>query len=249
LEVDKHPQYAKGKIYNTAFFEALAEIHPETVVYSAHRIVPDIHFSNKIDVYPIALVRHPLLRSSSSYRYARIKRENSPRKETALTHDFAGWIEWCLDSDQRVEGLNYQSCVLSLNDQGQFMRDLKSNVRRGNLEFVYQRLDAMPVVGVVEMFDLSLDAINRAGQKLFPGMHIRNDRANSTKIVDDWQAELKALEESLPRPLLNRFYAANSDDLAMFDRYRLRLEQQHGPSRRHFPLKATVRNAIGIFRR
>ena len=50
---------------------------------------------------------------------------------------------------------------------------------------------------------------------------------NSTKIVEDWRTELDAVEKSLPSSLLDRFYAANADDLAMFERYRLRLEQQN----------------------
>jgi hypothetical protein len=114
-----------------------------------------------------------------------------------------------------------------LNDHGHYMRDLKSIIHRGNLPLVYERLDAMPTVGIVEMFDLSLKTINHTGQKHFPQFHINSAQVNSTKIVEDWRAELETVEKSLPNALLDRFYAANSDDLAMFERYRLRLEQQN----------------------
>jgi hypothetical protein len=227
LEVDKHQDYAKEKAYNVAFFEKLANAQPTTMAYTAHRIVPNIHFSTKLDVYPITFVRHPLLRSNSVYRFELVRKDEWPRKHIARKYDFAGWIDWCLDSNQGIESRNVQSRLFSLNDHGHYMSDLKSDVRRGNLPLVYERLDSMPTVGVVEMFELSLKAINYGGEKYFPNFHIDNAQVNSTKIVDDWRAELAVVEKSLPGTLLDRYYTANADDLALFERYRLRLEEQH----------------------
>jgi hypothetical protein len=227
LEVDKDPNYAKEKAYNIEFFEKLVDGHPKTMACTAHRIVPNIHFSTKLDVYPITFVRHPLLRANSVYRFERIRQDEWPRKHIAQRYELAGWIDWCLESNQGIESRNVQSRLFSLNDHGHYMTDLKSVIHRGNLPLVYERLDAMPTVGVVEMFDLSLKIINRTAQKHYPQFFIKSAQVNSTKIVDDWHAELETVEKSLPSSLLDRFYAANSDDLAMFERYRLRLEQQN----------------------
>jgi hypothetical protein len=223
LEVDKHPNYASEKAYNIAFFERIAPQHPDVVAYTAHRVVPNIHFSTTLDVYPITFVRHPLLRAMSVYRFERIRRDEWPRKEFALKYDFPDWILWCLDSDQLVESRNFQSCLLSLNDAGQLELHPAAGIRRGDLALVYERLDAMPAVGVVELFPESLAAINTAGQALFPGLALPDALVNSTKVVKDWQTELRELEAAMPASVRSRFDAANEDDLALFDRYRFRL--------------------------
>jgi hypothetical protein len=223
LEVDKHPNYASEKAYNIAFFERIVSQHPDVVAYTAHRVVPNIHFSKTLDVYPITFVRHPLLRAMSVYRFESIRRDEWPRKEFALKYDFPDWILWCLDSDQVVESRNYQTCLLSLNDAGQVTTHAPEGARRGDLSLVYQRLDAMPTVGVVEMFPESLAAINKAGQALFPGLALPDALVNSTKVVKDWQAELRELKAAMPADVRSRFDAANEDDLALFERYRFRL--------------------------
>jgi hypothetical protein len=222
LEVDKHPNYVSEKAYNIAFFERIVPQHPEVVAYTAHRVVPNIHFSETLDVYPITFVRHPLLRAMSVYRFERIRRDEWPRKEFALKYDFSDWILWCLDSDQFIECQNYQTCLLSLSETGQLLAS-PEGVRRGDLSLVYNRLDAMPAVGVVEMFPESLAAINRAGQALFPGLAIPDAVVNSTKTVEDWQREVSAVQGEMSATSRLRFYEANGSDLDLFERYRLRL--------------------------
>ena len=226
MEIDKHPDYGKEKAYNIAFFEKITDTHPQTMAFTAHRVIPNIHFSEKLDVYPIVFVRHPLLRAHSVYRFERLRKDEWPRKHIALKYDFAGWIDWCLHSDQGIEGRNVQSRLFSLNDQGHFMSHLEADFHRGNMPVVFERLDSIPVVGVVEMFDRSLEAINRTGRERFANFHINNTQVNSTKIVEDWKAELQAVEKSLPHELVSRFYLENADDMALFERYRQKLEQE-----------------------
>jgi hypothetical protein len=221
--LDKHPQYAGQKAYNIDFFERIVTAHSQVSVFTAHRIVPNIHFSKKLNVYPITFVRHPLLRAISVYRFERIRRDDWPRKAFAQRYDFAGWIRWCLESDQLIEARNYQSCLLSINDDGDFVDTGTSSVRSGNLQLVYERLDKMPVVGVVELFGQSVAAINRAGRPMFPDLNIGEMRVNSTKVVEDWAKELSSVEQLLPGSVREDFYAANGDDLALFERYRARL--------------------------
>lgn len=223
VEIDKHAEFAGEKAYNIAFFERLAISHPELSAFTAHRVVPNIHQSRAVDVFPIAFVRHPLLRANSVYRFELIRRDDWPRKEIARQHDFAGWLDWCLGPEQFIECRNVQSRLFSLADNGRLPMGPPSALQRGDLALVFERLDSMPVVGVVEHFERSLAAINRAAQPLFPGFEIPNARVNVTKVVDDWQAELAAVEAEIPRTVLDRFYEANADDLAMFERYRARL--------------------------
>jgi hypothetical protein len=73
------------------------------------------------------------------------------------------------------------------------------------------------------MFPESLAAINKAGQALFPGLALPDALVNSTKVVKDWQAELRELKAAMPADVRSRFDAANEDDLALFERYRFRL--------------------------
>jgi hypothetical protein len=226
MEVDKHPEYAKVRAYNIAFFEELAETHPSIFAYTAHRVIPNIHWSKTVDVYPITFVRHPLLRAMSVYRFERLREDDWPRKEIARKFDLAGWMNWCFESRQGIECRNVQTQLFSMADVGQFTVRLQSGVYKGDMPALYERLDSMPTVGVVEMFDASLAIMNRLGTRYFPDFHIKNAQVNSTKVVDDWRAEVGDIEKSLPKDVLDRFYEQNADDLALFERYRARLEEQ-----------------------
>lgn len=222
-ELDKSAEFKNVAAYNIEFFKRTAAAHPRLVAMSAHRVVPNIHMAKSLEVFPIVFIRHPLLRAASVWRFDRKRKADGSGKAEALTREFPAWIDWCLQPDRLIECRNYQSRMLSLPDDGGILCCREGEVIRGDLSVAIDRLDAMPVVGVVEDYDRSVAAINAAAQKLFPGFAIANAKVNVTKVVVDWQAELSDLEASLPPLILERFYQANDDDLALWTRYRAAL--------------------------
>src|SRR5689334_17170373 len=60
-ELDKSAEFRGAAAYNKEFFEHIAQTHPRLIATSAHRVVPNIHTSKSLDVFPITFIRHPLL--------------------------------------------------------------------------------------------------------------------------------------------------------------------------------------------
>lgn len=224
-ELDKHQQFKRETAYNIEFFERSARTHPHLVAMSAHRVVSNIHMSKTLDVFPIAFIRHPLLRAASVWRFERKRTDDWPPKREALVRDLPAWIDWCLSRDQFNECSNYQSQMLSLQDNGTIPSRREGSFIRGDLPTAIDRLDSMSVVGVVEEYARSVAAINAAAQAVFPGFSLADVPINATKNVTDWQAELTDLEASLPPIILERFNEANDDDLALWTRYKVALDR------------------------
>ena len=95
-ELDKCEQFKREPSYNIEFFERSARTHPDLVAMSAHRVVSNIHMSKSLDVFPIAFIRHPLLRAASVWRFERKRTDDWPPKREAQTRDLPAWIDWCL---------------------------------------------------------------------------------------------------------------------------------------------------------
>ena len=228
IELDRHDAYKGARAYNISIVERAAEENPDLAAVSAHTMVANTHFSTKLDVFPIAFVRHPLLRTMSAWRFERLGGGGLPRTRQAKEKDFGDWIEWCLSDEQLVEARNYQSRLLSISDEGAISYEARGGILRADLDLVFSRLDAMPIVGVVEHFDRSIDAINAAGRRVFPEFAIPLAQRNVTKVIEDWQAEVMAAERLLSPRLLIRYWDANEDDLALWTRYRDRLLQRIG---------------------
>jgi hypothetical protein len=238
--LDAHPVYRSERLragnnpFNRQFIEQIVSENPDVIFYSAHYIVPDIHFSTTINVTPIVFIRHPLLRALSVYRFERARPGNWTN-ESALKMGLTEWLKWNMDSVTSVECRNTQSCLLSVAEQKvptRPPRAIRPNekadpgfagperwIRRGNLPLVLERLDTVPVVGVVELFDKSIVTMNAALQAKFPGLYLENNRTNVTKTVADWRVELRDVERNIAKHVVDRFYETNEEDLTIWERY------------------------------
>jgi len=224
VEIDKLKSTVGTPLNAEAIKRILVE-RPEMRACSAHRLVANVHLDASLDVFPITFLRHPLLRAASAWRFARARTDASEFADSAKSLALGEWLEWCLSPGQLIECRNYQSRVLSTRDDGTASHWLDGDVLRGDFDEAARRLAAMPMgcVGIVEEYDLSARAIEVAARDRGLELKIDSRPANATKVVDDWQAELAAVEAEIPRTVLDRFYEANADDLAMFERYRARL--------------------------
>ena len=131
-ELDKCAEFRDAAAYNIEFFERTVQAHPRLVAMSAHRVVPNIHLAKSLEVFPIAFIRHPLLRAASVWRYDRKRKTDGPGKAEALTREFPAWIDWCLQPNQLLECRNIQSRMLSLPDDGAILCCKEGEVIRGD---------------------------------------------------------------------------------------------------------------------
>ncbi|TDX33404.1 hypothetical protein [Rhodovulum visakhapatnamense] len=223
IELDKDRRFRRAPAFNTALIRQILRAHPGMRGFSCHTFVATAHRVDDFTALPIVFLRHPLLRLASIYRFEPTSKahRDTPMGRLAASLPFPEWLDAFLKSHN---GKNYQTCVLSMMEDGSHSPFTNGHPRHiGDIRVAAERLDevnSLTGVGIVEQFDRSARRIEAAVGRHFPGFRLSGAAANQTKQVDSWQDELAALERSLPADLLARAVMANASDYALYDRYR-----------------------------
>lgn len=212
LELDKDVRYKKNEIYDEELIHSIIEQGSECIAFSSHRMTPTVHRSDRYNFLPIVNIRHPLLRAGSVYRYERIRKDEKPGKEYAKELNFSDWLNWSLNQHGYIESRNYQTTLMSIPDvnKGEKMTSI------ADISVAKNRLDEMPVVGIVEYFDETCRMLEAYIGNKFPSFSIGKSHDNRTKEVSSWKAELKELQNTIPREVLIQFEEKNALDYEMF---------------------------------
>jgi len=212
LELDKDVRYRQSAHFDKALIESIIAEGTDYVAFSAHKMTPTVHLSEKNSFLPIVHVRHPLLRAASVYRYEKKRPDEKPGKEFAKQLDFPEWLQWSLNQDNYIESRNYQTTLLSIPDV-ETESSTSSNIC---LDRVKQRLESIPIVGVVEYFSESCRYYDAYIGRHFPEFKMSGAHANKTKDVSDWKDELKSLQTEVPRDIIVEFEEKNQLDYELF---------------------------------
>lgn len=219
IELDKDPITASETAFNGALVERIHAARPHHIAFACHRFAATAHRSTTLTVLPIVFLRHPLLRIASVYRYGRRLGQTDEAYAMARDLAFPDWLDWYVD---HYNGKNYQTCVLSIREDGRHSHLTRIPAHTGDIRLACERLDEVAeitAVGLVERFDEAAARFEARIKPFFPAFTLRGMRANATKPGADWREELNHLMASLPGPLLTRFITANSHDFALYDRY------------------------------
>ena len=157
-------------------------------------------------------MRHPLLRAGSVYRYERLRKDEKPGKEYAKELEFPDWLNWSLNQTGYIESRNYQTTLMSISDTNN--GEKVSSI--ADIAVAKDRLDEMPIVGIVEYFDETCRLLEAYIGNKFPQFSIGKSHDNRTKEVTSWKEELKELQNSIPREVLIQFEEKNALDYEMF---------------------------------
>ncbi|MBL3570679.1 hypothetical protein BV509_02545 [Rhodovulum sulfidophilum] len=223
MELDKDRGFRRAPAFNAALVRQILHGHPGIRGFTSHTFIPTVHRCNDFVALPIVFLRHPLLRLASVFRFEAISaaHKDTPSGKLAQSAAFPEWLDAYLGMHN---GKNYQTCVLSMMEDGSHSPFTNGHPRHiGDIRVAAERLDevnSLTGVGIVEQFDRSARRIEAAVGRHFPGFRLSGAAANQTKQVDSWQDELAALERSLPADLLARAVMANASDYALYDRYR-----------------------------
>jgi hypothetical protein len=193
---------------------------------SSHQLRFPFNTLPQVKVFPVVMLRHPVLRARAMYEYQRIEdrvdSSTTPHTIKANELDFPAWISWCL-SHLPASGpiANYQTRVCSLRYNGRQPSDWHHAVTIENLDQAIANLQQAQV-GMVEDFERSILRIERALKSDFPQLTLLNHAENpseSGKIAKTWT--IAQIEEQLGRPLYIRLCEANQFDLLLYERFRL----------------------------
>lgn len=179
------------------------------------------------------LLRHPLRRALSVYRFERRQQAETRGARAAKEYDLQGYLAWRLRPDVPNVVKNYQVAYLA-----GCHRPLVSPAEAAeHFAAAQEALQRLPVVGLVERFDESMVLFEQALGPHFPGLDLACRPQNRSpegegageggRLSGEGADELS---DELPRVLAEMgnmagpMMAANALDLAIYDLARVRFE-------------------------
>jgi hypothetical protein len=177
--------------------------------FSSHTAIFPLPILDNIVLLPIVFLRHPIIRLWSVYKFERKHRQvlNSSIK-LAQEQDFAGYLNYQLDQLDNRSCRNFQTYRFSW---------LNSQPNMTELERALNGLDLLPIVGLVDEFDLSMQLYRQAIAKYYPAFQLKSVHKNITSRVNLSLAEqLKSIQQQLDQDTYQRLLDANQDDLRLY---------------------------------
>jgi hypothetical protein len=190
--------------------------HQEIKAFSSHTAMFPLPTIANTTLIPIVFLRHPIDRLWSVYKFERRhKKVLNHSIKIAQKYDFAGYLNYHLDRMGDRSCRNFQTYRFSFLDP-------QSNL----VEFAkaMNGLNSLPMVGIVEEFDRSMQYYASAIVKHYSSFQAKSVRRNTTSHHNLSLAEkLDTIENTLDTKTYQRLLDANRDDLELYEAARRKL--------------------------
>lgn len=166
---------------NTPLVETWIRQNPEAVVFSSHTAMGPIPVIEGVRIITVMLLRDPVERIRSAYRFERNQDANTWGAELAKQHDLEGYV------NARLARTNDRQCR-------NFQMERLASLLPGDapeLERAQAALDELSVVGIVEEFDRSLEVLSSLLKPAYPGFHTTSVRTNVTSRPQETEADAR----------------------------------------------------------
>lgn len=178
--------------------------------FSSHTAIFPLPALTNITLIPIVFLRHPIVRLWSVYKFERKHKKilNSSIK-LAQEYDFAGYLNYQLDQPQNRSCRNFQTYRFSW---------LNAQDNSTELEQALSGLNLLPVVGIVEEFDLSMKYYHKAIALHYPSFKLESVYKNVTS--ESGLSLIEKLDEircNLDQDTYQRLLNANDNDLKLYE--------------------------------
>ena len=184
---------------NTALVEDWIRETPEAVAYSSHTMMGPIPRVEGVRVISFMLLRDPIERIKSAYRFERRQDADTWGARLAKEHDFEGYVRARLARPGDRQCRNFQTYRLASLAPG----------KGTELERAKRALKMLTVVGRVEAFDQAMQRLTAElmTNSLALGLH------------DSWQNRSGGSSSALSKDLLDSLLISNQDDARLLEVY------------------------------
>jgi hypothetical protein len=165
---------------NTTLVEDWIRQTPQAIAYSSHTMMGPIPRLEGVRVISVLLLRDPIERIKSAYRFERTQAADTWGAQLAKTHDFEGYVRARLAQPGDRQCRNFQTYRLASLMPGEGTE----------LERAKRALGKLTVVGRVEAFDEAMKRLHEIAKENFPAFHIDGIWKNKSqkehiKVSDD----------------------------------------------------------------
>ncbi len=184
--------------------------HQSISAFSSHTAMFPLPAITNISLIPMIFLRHPIDRLWSVYKFERQhKKILNESIKLAQEHDFAGYLNYQLDQTQNRSCRNFQTYRFSW---------LNSQPNLTEFEQAMHGLDSLPIVGIVEEFDLSMKLYQKAIAQYYPSFQLKSVHKNITSQQNlSLAAKLDLIQSNLDRATYQRLLDSNRDDLQLYE--------------------------------
>jgi hypothetical protein len=198
---------------NTALVEEWIRETPEAIAYSSHTMMGPIPEVEGVRVVSLMLLRDPIERIKSAYRFERSQKADTWGAQLAKEHDFEGYVRMRLGRTGDRQCRNFQTYRLASLAPGE-----ESEIERAR-----RALARLTVVGRVEGFDAAMCALANSIRDLTQTFTIQETRENTSSARD-----LIGMHDELTRELRE----ANKEDIEVVSNIALTAQADQGSNER-----------------
>ncbi|PID54764.1 MAG: hypothetical protein CR978_02040 [Gammaproteobacteria bacterium] len=197
---------------------------PQLSVISSHHMPRDLPNIENLQFQPLYLLRHPLLRLRSAYRFERQQDADTPGAQAAREKDFANYVRWRMQHDVSRTIRNYQTVYLA----GFHRRASNALLALKCFSDAIETFKAVPLIGLVEDYDTSMVVFESVLKQDFPELdlaYVAQNVTQPTRVAADTDQEVASVLAELG-DLAKTVIDENSYDLALYQLVKARLGSQ-----------------------
>ena len=148
--------------------------NPQGVAFSSHTMNGPIPKINGINIISLAMLRDPIKRIISAYKFERMQNSNSWGAQLARQMSFEDYVVTRLQQNGDTQCRNFQTSRLAT------LRPSKEP----RVERAIAALNELSIVGIVEDFDQSMNRIANRILEDFPNFEYETAHSNKSKLFD-----------------------------------------------------------------
>lgn len=186
--------------------------HPDLVAFSSHQVVPPLP-SKHLDIYPIVFIRHPIDRAYSAYLFEWKKQKGGSEP----VDSFDAYVTQALQHRRKSAIEDFQTVHFANRgyESRRAAADLGDEELLGNAKGF---LKSLPLFGIVEKYEQSLDRMQRAWGGIFPEVTFSVFHANMLQDPERSLAQkMSALKSGMAGPVYNELILRNQLDLRLYE--------------------------------
>ncbi|GGX70595.1 hypothetical protein GCM10007385_44560 [Tateyamaria omphalii] len=183
---------------NTGQVEAWIAQNPSAIAFSSHTMVGPIPSPTGVHVVPVMMLRDPIARIRSAYRFERKQDADTWGAQLAKEHDFEGYVRARLERNGDRQCRNFQTSRLASMAPGP-----EPELERALV--AAKQLHMTGMIGLVDGFGDALATLQRRVKPVFPAFEASVTHKNVSSGTS--ASDTAALDELL--------YESNHDDIEL----------------------------------
>lgn len=145
--------------------------------FSSHNLHSELPEIEGVQITPIFLLRHPVLRIASVYRFERQQQADTPGAISAKQMDFKEYVAWRMDMEVPPTIRNFQCRYLA----GMLGTKPRQPLQPEHLDQALKIIRTNACIGVVENYDQSMVVIEQCLAGAFPDIDLAYIPQNTTE--------------------------------------------------------------------